>query len=268
MRVLFWNTHNNEDINSVISEIVLENNINIIVLAEYCANINSLIDELSVCGKCFKQCFTVGCDRIKILSSNIKIEPDLQGDYASIQIINDSIILCSVHLNSKIYSEHSDDREIIIQRLIKDIRDIEIRLQTENTIIVGDFNANPYENEFINARYLHSLPVFSETKRKSRTIKGEEFYMFYNPMWNFLGDFSEPYGTYYHSGSNATCTFWNIYDQVIIRPALREKFIKEKLKIITETESKFLLDAKGHPDINISDHLPIIFEIEEDSNGT
>ena len=56
---------------------------------------------------------------------------------------------------------------------------------------------------------------------------------------------------------------WNVYDQVIIRPTLRKQFIDENLKIITKTNTKSLLDHNKHPDRNISDHLPIAFEIKE-----
>ena len=91
--------------------------------------------------------------------------------------------------------------------------------------------------------------------------------MFYNPMWRFLGDEKTPYGTYYHNNNNTINTYWNIYDQVIIRPQLKKRFVDESLKIITETKSKYLLDAKGHPDKSISDHLPIIFEIQEENHN-
>ena len=88
--------------------------------------------------------------------------------------------------------------------------------------------------------------------------------MFYNPMWNLLGDFQQPYGTYYYSGSNPVNTYWNIYDQVIIRPALRKRFVNDSLIIIQETKTRYLLDRNGHPDKKFSDHLPIVFEIKEE----
>ena len=147
---------------------------------------------------------------------------------------------------------------------IKDIRDTEKELNTENTIVVGDFNINPYDSSFIDARYFHGIPVYEESKKKSRIIAGKEYYMFYNPMWNLLGDSQQPYGTYYHSGNDTINTFWNMYDQVIIRPALKDRFVNDSLKIIKETETRFLLDHNGHPDKNISDHLPIVFEIKEE----
>lgn len=106
--------------------------------------------------------------------------------------------------------------------------------------------------------------MLAEAERKTREVGSKEYGMFYNPMWNFFGDFTPPYGTYYFNNSETQNTYWNIYDQVIFRPALKERFVKESLKILTETKEIYLLDAKGHPNKKISDHLPITFEIMEE----
>lgn len=82
-----------------------------------------------------------------------------------------------------------------------------------------------------------------------------------------MGDFSCPYGTYYNNNGGTTATYWNIFDQVIIRPAIRKRFNDKNLKILTSVSGRSLLDANGHPDINISDHLPIMFEIKEDCSS-
>lgn len=263
MKYLFWNTNNNKDINGTICELVVEHEISFVVLAEYSAEVKELI-ELLACHNVSMSEYPNCSERITILGQVQSIEPRTDTDHAIIRIINQKDILCCVHLNSKIFSGHEDHREIIIEQIIKDIRDIEQELETENTIVVGDFNLNPYDASFINARYFHGLPVYADARRRSRIVADKECYMFYNPMWNFLGDFKQPYGTYYHGGSEALNAFWNIYDQVIIRPALRDRFVSKSLKIITETKTMFLLNNKGHPNKKISDHLPIVFEIKED----
>ena len=266
MKYLFWNTHNNKNINSILCDLIIENRISVVTLAEYAANIDDLIDLLHICGVSMQQVPTVGCDRIHILGeTRLHIEPQLQTDHASIQIIKENTILCCVHLNSQIYLDNIDRREIDIEKIISDILALEKELSTKNTIIVGDFNINPYDKSCVSARYFHGIPIYEEAMRESRTIAGKEFYMFYNPMWNFLGDFNEPYGTYYCSSSDTINPYWNVYDQVIIRPALREQFADSELKIITETKTKSLLDKSKHPDRDISDHLPITFEIKEES---
>lgn len=264
---MFWNTHKNENINSIVSDLIIENNISIVAMAEYTANIEELMAILFSHKINMKQYITIGCNRIKILGTIDNVEAQLQTEHASIQIIDNKDILCCIHLNSKIYSGHEEYRNIIIEQIISDIQTLEKELNTENTIVVGDFNMNPYDSGCISARYFHGIPIYTEAKRKSRTVAGKEFFMFYNPMWNFLGDFQQPYGTYYYGGNNTDNTYWNLYDQVIIRPALKERFVNESLKILTETQTKYLLDSKGHPDKNISDHLPIIFELKEDYHG-
>lgn len=260
LRYLFWNTHNNCEINDILSEIIVENDISIVLLAEYTASSKELIECLKKENKYMNE--YSGCSAlIKMFAENEEVQYRPDADRAIIRIINGNDILCCVHLNSKIYSGHDEAREIHIEQIMKDVRTVERELGSENTIIVGDFNINPYDASFVDARYFHGIPGYEEAKKKSRIVAGKEYRMFYNPMWNLLGDFHTPYGTYYYNGNNVVNTYWNMYDQVIMRPDMKHRFVKESLKIICETKTRFLLDINGHPNKRISDHLPIIFEI-------
>lgn len=267
MKYLFWNTHHNKMINDILSELIIENDISVVILAEYSAKISELVDTLAVHGiamRCYDSC----CPRITMLGSIDEVEMKKDSDHATIQIINGRDILCGVHLNSKQYDGHKGYREVYIEGIIHDIQDTEKELSTENTIIVGDFNINPYEPECTDARYFHGMPVLAEAERKKREVAGKEYRMFYNPMWHFFGDYAQPYGTYYYNAGGSQNTYWNIFDQVLLRPALKGRFVKESLKILTKTNTRSLLDNKEHPDKTISDHLPIMFEImEEVSHG-
>ena len=263
MKYLFWNTHKNSDINDVLCELIVENNISMVCLAEYTAESDELINKLSVQNVNMME-YSCCSERIKLFGKVKNIQCRTDTDHAAIRIINDKDILCCIHLNSKIYSGHEHIREIYMEQIIKDIQSVEQELHSENTIVVGDFNLNPYDSSLVNAKYFHGIPIYEEAKRKSRVIAGEEFFMFYNPMWNLLGDAHEPYGTYYYAGSDPLNTYWNIYDQVIIRPVLKSRFVGDSLKILKETKTRFLLDNSGHPNKKISDHLPIMFEIKEE----
>ena len=136
-------------------------------------------------------------------------------------------------------------------------------LKIDKTIIVGDVNENPYETGCLGADRFHGIPVYQDAMRKYRTIMDERFEMFYNPMWNLFGDFNSPPGTYYYAGSNPKCSYWHIFDQVMIRACLKSEFVKSSLEIISKAGEKDLLDIKGYPDIKYSDHLPIVFQIRE-----
>ena len=101
MKVLFWNTHQNKGINSILYELIVENNISIVILAEYDAQADDLINSLAKRGITMRKYITTGCDRISILGNVSCVEPGTQTQYASIQVINDKDIFCCVHLFAK-----------------------------------------------------------------------------------------------------------------------------------------------------------------------
>lgn len=265
MRILFWNTHNNEKINPILAEIILEQRISVVALAEYTADASELLELLSDNQVYMTPYFTAGCNRIKLFGTVDDVSPGAHTTYASIQIMEKRDIFCCVHLPSKMHAD-SSKRGIAVSRIVREIEALEAKYGTKNTIVVGDFNANPYEPECLEAQFFHGIPVSKEADRKSREVVGEVFNMFYNPMWNFLGDFDSPPGTYYLCTNNAACPYWNIFDQVIIRPDIRHRFVDKALRIIDKTTTLYLTDKKGHPDTDISDHLPIVFEIKEEKH--
>lgn len=250
-------------VNAVLKDLVCENRIDLLVLAEYVDNLNALRAEFLDQRIYFEEGITVGCERIIILSRIREIEPGFQNKYCSMQIINNEYILVCIHLPCKLFSDYYK-RSIAINRIVEEIQMYENSLQIEKTILVGDANENPYETGCLAADRFHAVPVYDDAKRVYRTVMGEKFKMFYNPMWNLLGDFSFPPGTYYYAGNDAINPFWNIYDQVLIRPCLRETFMDEELKILYKTENKQFIDENNHPLKSISDHLPIVFEIREE----
>ena len=69
MKYLFWNTHKNTDINSILCDLVEENDISILVLAEYTASIDELIMNLYERGISMNKATTFGCERIYVLKN-------------------------------------------------------------------------------------------------------------------------------------------------------------------------------------------------------
>lgn len=263
MRFLFWNTNKNGDINDILCKIVIEQKINIVILAEYADVVEDLILNLDLHGVRMKVYPTVGCDRITMLGTEISIRQSRQDTYYSMQIINEQYLLCGLHLPSSLWAD-KETQSLVFESIVHDVELAEEENGLGKSIVVGDFNQNPYENGCLSAKGFHGVPVADEALRLARTIYGKSYKMFYNPMWNLLGDFDFPSGTYYYSGSKAANEFWNMFDQVIIRPQLREEFVDKELKIITQTENISLVDEKRKPNKNISDHLPIVFQLKED----
>ena len=230
-----------------------------VVLAEYNAEWNDLCDKLKNYGTPIHK-YPSGVDsRLTVLATIDNVAAKDQTKYESIQLLDDDLILCCIHLPSQIYTRGSAMRRSAVRRIIGDIQRNEKEHNTKNTIVVGDFNVNPYDEECMGFEYFYGLPFISDG-RTSREIADERYEFFYNPMWNFLGDFQEPYGTYYSSGSD---TFWNILDQVIVRPELKQRFKNSELKILARTTKTCLINADGSPNKKISDHLPLVFEVED-----
>ena len=56
--------------------------------------------------------------------------------------------------------------------------------------------------------------------------------------------------------------FWNILDQVLIRPDLLDRFKNSDLRILTTDGTVSFLKGRGVPNESVaSDHLPILFRL-------
>lgn len=266
MKYLFWNT-NKQYINEYIEKLAIKNRYDIIILAEYCDNVLGLLKSLECNGMRMYKIKTIGCKRITLLSKTkpASIIHCNETAYYTIKIIRmsnaEKQIIGAVHMPSKLHAE-DEDRRIEISDMKANIEKLESKFRTNNTVLVGDFNANPFDGCMTKVTGLHSVSSRDVAYRIEREVKGRKYSMFYNPMWNKFGDFEGVAGTYYYSHSNSEEIFWNIFDQVIIRPQLIERFEQKNLNIITRVEEKSLLN--GNNKIVISDHLPIEFSIMEE----
>ena len=177
--------------------------------------------------------------------------------------IGPDILLVAVHLPSKLY--YSDtDQAFRATRAVESIQRAERKVGHMRTIVVGDFNMNPFESGVVGAGGFHAVMDRRIALQRERTVQGERYQFFYNPMWGRMGDGSTgPPGTYYRSGASPLNFFWHTLDQVLIRPDLLEFFLETKLQVICDVTGQSLLSASGIPDTSFgSDHLPLVFEID------
>jgi hypothetical protein len=98
----------------------------------------------------------------------------------------------------------------------------------------------------------------------TRTVQGREYGYFYNPMWGHLGDSrSETAGSYFYDAGGHVNHYWNVFDQVLLRPELARRFDPTRVQIVKSVGLVSLVHANGRPDhVNSSDHLPLVFEVE------
>jgi len=171
------------------------------------------------------------------------------------------ILLACVHLPSKL-NRSPDSQLLDCFDLARQIGVEEQRAGHSRTIVVGDFNLNPFENGMVSSSGLNSVMSRQVASRGSRTVDDRVLPFFYNPMWTRFGDGVDT-TSYFYDASEPVNYYWNIFDQVLIRPELANRFDTTKLEILRDAGPISLVSGNGRPDRRVgSDHLPIRFEVE------
>lgn len=271
MRFLFWNIKKKNNFFNLIADLVHEKGIDILLIAEY-PDVDSL-DLLRMINRDNVDFFYiqpfVPTDKVKIytrlnprLIRNVDDDSGLSAKAIYSPLLGDPISLVTCHLPSKLnkseanQSERAEDIRIFVENL-------EERHGHRRTIICGDLNMNPFDEGMVKARGLHGVMEKNIAKNVSRIINKKEYFYFYNPMWGFLGDSGcgQVSGTMYYNPSEPITYFWHLYDQVLVRPDLIDRFESNELHIITQISSVSLLTSKGLLNQEFSDHLPIMFNL-------
>lgn len=171
------------------------------------------------------------------------------------------ILLVVVHSQSKREWKDADQAQIV-GRLSRKIREKENEASHQRTILVGDLNMNPFEDGIVGSEGLHAVMTKQIAANGTRLVDAESRPFFFNPMWRFFGDRPDgPPGTFYLPPSGKPIAFfWNMYDQVMLRPSLMHNL--RDVRILDSVGGESLLDRDGRPDSEIaSDHLPLLFTL-------
>ena len=193
------------------------------------------------------ECITLVKDDGRI--SMRKISPPIGNDF----------ILVALHLPSKLRMQ---DKEQVFEcfNAVRSIEEAETRVGHDRTIVIGDFNMNPFETGIVSAGGFHAVMDRNVACQYSRKVQGKECKYFYNPMWRLMGNNANDYlGSYYYRGGRLSY-FWNTFDQVLLRPSLLNYFKAEDISIIDRIKDKNLL-KNNKIDKFFSDHLPIKIEL-------
>jgi endonuclease/exonuclease/phosphatase family metal-dependent hydrolase len=175
------------------------------------------------------------------------------------------ILVAIIHFfdrrNHSEYDQHSLSGE-----LARFLRDAEMVAGHGRTVLVGDFNMNPFDKGMIDAKGFGAMM----TRALTRNLKGDgqdPVLRFYNPMWGRFGDSTVgPPGTFYHRQNAPTNISWHMLDQVLIRPDLIRAFREDSLSILTRVptgdgEIDLIRENRKHWSLAVSDHLPILFQM-------
>ncbi len=132
----------------------------------------------------------------------------------------EDILLATVHMKSKLH--RSDGSEACrFGPFAEDLRSAEDSIGHRRSVLLGDLNANPFEPGLVAASQLHGVMSRQVAAQGCRRVDSREYEFLYNPMCSLLGDCSPgPPGTYYYRRGEEVRYFWNMFDQVMVRPAL------------------------------------------------
>ena len=147
------------------------------------------------------------------------------------------------------------------ERIMADLRLREEQTSCTNSIVIGDFNADPFEPELIAKSCFHATLFKDVLQNKPiRKRDGDAFRMMYNPIFHYLSEDTKCYGSYYY-GTGFTCLFWHCFDQALVSPALADSV--EDLQYLRSIGGEMLI-SKMKPNGDVSDHLPLLLSMRGD----
>ncbi|MBI4965860.1 MAG: endonuclease/exonuclease/phosphatase family protein [Desulfomonile tiedjei] len=266
---MFWNV-NSRPRGEIIANLARRHDVDVIMLAECSISPAALLSELNRVETQYHYAEQRACKKIEIYSRfpGDFIPPIIEDDRLTVRHLQlpglTDILLAVVHFPSKLWwSDHSQAAECC--QLTGSLEEAENMVGHSRTVLVGDLNMNPFEAGVVGANGLHGVMTKRIAETGSRIVQGRQYQFFYNPMWSLLGDASPgPPGTHFYSAAEHAVFFWNMFDQVLIRPALLDRFRNKDLRIIeSDDQRSFLSPRTGNPDPNVaSDHLPLVFSLD------
>jgi exonuclease III len=251
-KILFWNLNKN-GLAENIKALCEQYDPDVIALAECELTDDEVLGSLNADRQRLFSADLNLSKRIKIFSAYGKDRVILlhDDDYFSIRLVKpylgDDLLMGVVHLPSKLHAEAADQMAEAAN-LARIIREIELKLSINKTVLIGDFNMSPFEHGMVSASGVHAISDQKTVSKIFRTVRGKSYPFFYNPMWGTMGDLTKgPPGTHRYTKAVEVNYFWHTFDQVVLRPGLLKYFSKDDLCVI---------EAPG------SDHFPLFINIK------
>lgn len=210
------------------------------------------------------------CERIHVFTRLAPefVAPVLESGHVTVRRVRlpnrPEFLLACVHLVSRNRTD-TVDRLQHAAALRRDLEHVEdVLVGHSRTVLTGDLNMDPFDPGVASHEGLNAVMTRRLARNGVRSIsvlgRPVTRRVFYNPMWNHLGDDPPgPPGTYYFDDRQPGTLYWHASDQVLIRPALLDAWAGvEVLDAVGDTS--LLTDEeryRGVPRRNaIADHLP------------
>jgi hypothetical protein len=264
---LLWNT-NNKNRDLLVQSIVREHKIDVVLLVEYSpSTARSDLSNLLQCDGLVKRSTSERFGVFGRFDYGMALVSTVSGGHAELwDWTPESGISGRFALVHGLERINNDDgtRRIFFRRVADLIKQHEAGGH-RRSMVVGDFNAHPFESAVLSSDGLHAIGirrVANQTNRQIRLGESREDF-FYNPMWRLYGHMSlleAGMATHYWQNGLAGELFWRMLDQVVIRPEECVRFPEDRVKILTNIGTVQLLAPDGSLDKGVgSDHLPIVF---------
>ena len=144
------------------------------------------------------------------------------------------------------------------------LRNAQSEHAVSRSVIVGDFNVNPFESGLVSASAFNAVMDARQARKGSRTVQKRNYGYFYNPMWNLLGDATPgPPASFFYDQSTQDELQWHMLDQVILSPEMIDSLDIASVRILDKIGDVPLVTKTGRPrKARFSDHLPLYFELD------
>lgn len=192
---LFWNLYN-KPIEKHIKNLVDLHAIDVLLLAECAIPPIVLLKTLNEKEKLFEYS-SIEYEKIKVFAkfNEVFIRPIFENNRLTIRKLNipsmeKEILVASVHFQGK-HNWTDEDQFSECFNLTQTIQKTESYIGHQRTILIGDFNMNPFEKGMVGANVLHAIGDRNIALKKNRTVAGNQYDYFYNPMWSFFRGFEQ-----------------------------------------------------------------------------
>jgi hypothetical protein len=151
--------------------------------------------------------------------------------------------------------------------------------QCPHSLLIGDFNLNPFDQGLSSRDQLCGLMDEKASLRLEKKYikqgrgRDSENPIFYNPMWGCFGDRTQgPPATYRYVTQSHRDYLFYMFDQMMLRPSILKHLIKYPngldIQIIDTIRSVPLISKRGIPLSGFSDHLPIVGKLNFKAGST
>lgn len=261
MKLAFWNVRQNDEAALLLAEAERPD---VLAIAE-CKAPDQVVRALMALDRRWQQVSDTG-PRLALFSRGLRCVARVGADRFCICRLRgrDGIALtvAAVHFRSRMHATASDI-SIDCGALRQEIMAVERAVRHRNTLVMGDFNIDPYDFGLCDRRLMLGV---MDRRLAARLDASSDVQLrgavFYNPMWSRMGDDSPgPPGTYHASSEDHHDYRFHTFDQVLVRPSL-----VPRLSAVTVPRRLGTVDLVSKMDLPrkaaVSDHLPVIVEIE------